>query len=167
MTGQTRDHSSRFSQLLALYLNDPSSIPNSRHVITSNESNSNKLLKMEAKSTAELRVNQRDKRLHRTDHAKDCHNIPHLGLASLWRHGSIYSQTNVLDKGDWSVRHSGYLRHPMNEVMLASEPEWRRWQKEKPQTQMGIEPRSSCRPVVSQVHRFSYPACYMRHAVRM
>jgi len=48
--------------------------PNSRHVITSDESNSKKLMKMDAKSTAELRVHQRDIRLHRTGHAKDCHN---------------------------------------------------------------------------------------------
>jgi hypothetical protein len=35
--------------------------PNYRHEITCNDSNSNKLLKMEAKSTAERRVDQRDK----------------------------------------------------------------------------------------------------------
>lgn len=141
--------------------------PNSRHVITSNESNSNKLLKMEAKSTAEHRVHRRHIRLQRTDNAEDCHNTPHPAFVSLWRHASIYSQPKVLDKGDWSLRHSGYPWHPSNEVMLASELAWRRWRIEKPQTQTGIEPRSSCRPAVTQVHRFSYPASYMRHAVRM
>jgi hypothetical protein len=134
--------------------------PNTRHVITSNESNSNKLLKMEAKSTAERWVHQRDIRLHRTNHAKDWQNGPYLDLVSSWRHESSYSEPKVLDSGDWTVWHSGYLWHPLNEVTLASETVWRRWRKEKPQTQTGIEPRSSCRPAVSHLHRLSYPACF-------
>jgi len=53
--------------------------PNSRHVITSNESNSNKLLKMEAKSTAERRVHRR----HTLPEDRPCKGLPQQPISSL------------------------------------------------------------------------------------